>query len=116
MNEYSGLTMLLEQYGLIGVAIGAAAFLAIGLFLPVVIKCEYYFGTRCWWWFLVLGIVMCGLSVMCKDVFWSATLAVIGFSSFWTIKEIFDQQERVRKGWFPRNPKRVYPWDKVTAE
>ena len=29
-------------------------------------------------------------------------------SSFWTIKEVFEQEERVKKGWFPKNPKRTY--------
>ena len=35
-----------------------------------------------------------------------ALAGVFAFSSFWTIKELFEQQERVRKGWFPANPKR----------
>ncbi|WP_304479102.1 DUF4491 family protein, partial [uncultured Muribaculum sp.] len=46
-----------------------------------------------------------------SDILGSTILGVVGFSSFWTIKEIFEQQERVRKGWFPRNPNRRYPWD-----
>lgn len=102
----------LEKYHLLGLIIGISTFLVIGVFHPIVIKCEYYFGTRCWWWFLVLGIVCVLLSVLTADVLLSTLLGVIAFSSFWTIKEIFDQQERVRKGWFPRNPRRRYPWDK----
>jgi hypothetical protein len=31
---------------------------------------------------------------------------VTAFSSFWSIIEVFEQRERVRKGWFPENPKR----------
>jgi hypothetical protein len=31
---------------------------------------------------------------------------VFAFSSFWSIKEVREQHERVRKGWFPMNPKR----------
>jgi hypothetical protein len=31
---------------------------------------------------------------------------VVGFSCFWSIHEIIEQRERVRKGWFPRNPRR----------
>ena len=102
----------LEKYHLLGLIIGISTFLIIGVFHPIVIKCEYYFGTRCWWWFLVLGIVCVLLSVRTADVLLSTLLGVIAFSSFWTIKEIFDQQERVHKGWFPRNPRRRYPWDK----
>ena len=40
------------------------------------------------------------------DVLIAALAGVFAFSSFWTIKELFEQQERVRKGWFPANPKR----------
>ena len=29
-----------------------------------------------------------------------------GCSCLWSIKELFEQRERVRKGWFPENPKR----------
>ena len=40
-----------------GILIGICTFLIIGLFHPVVVKAEYYWGTRCWWIFLLLGIV-----------------------------------------------------------
>lgn len=100
------MTEILSQYHLLGLVIGLCTFLIIGLFHPVVIKCEYYFGVRCWWWFLVLGTAMCGLSLMTDDVMLSTLAGVVGFSSFWTIKEIFEQRERVIKGWFPMNPRR----------
>ena len=101
---------LLQEYHLLGLVIGVSTFLIIGVFHPVVIKCEYYFGTRCWWWFLVLGLVGVGLSIWVENVLWSTLLGVFSFSSFWTIKEIFDQKKRVIKGWFPRNPKRKYDY------
>ncbi len=91
-----------------GLAIGLSTFLIIGVFHPIVIKCEYYFGVKCWWWFLLLGIASCGASVCVADVAVSTLLGVVAFSSFWTIKEIFEQRDRVRKGWFPANPKRKY--------
>lgn len=100
------MTSLLQDYHLLGLFIGICTFLIIGLFHPVVIKCEYYFGTRCWWWFLVLGIAGIALSVWINDVVWSSLLGVFAFSSFWTIGEIFEQRKRVERGWFPRNPKR----------
>ncbi len=101
-------TEYLNQYHLLGLATGLGTFLIIGIFHPVVIKSEYYFGTRCWWWFLILGIVMCAVSAIVEDTFLSTIFGVVAFSSFWTIKEIFEQKERVRKGWFPKNPKRTY--------
>lgn len=100
------MTQFLQSCHMLGLAIGLCTFLIIGLFHPVVIKCEYHFGTRCWWVFLLLGIVALAASILIADVFWSAVLGVTAFSSFWTILEIFEQRERVRKGWFPRNPRR----------
>ncbi|MCM1094322.1 MAG: DUF4491 family protein [Lachnospiraceae bacterium] len=111
MNE---LTAILHNYHALGLVIGLSTFLIIGLFHPLVIKGEYYFGTRCRWWFLALGIVCTIASVAVSDILWSTLLGVIGFSSFWSIKEVLEQEERVRKGWFPRNPRRTYPWDTPT--
>lgn len=95
-----------------GLLIGIATFLIIGLFHPVVVKAEYYWGTRCWWLFLLLGVAGVIAALLIADIFWSALCGVFAFSSFWSIKEVFEQEERVQKGWFPRNPKRKYPWDK----
>ena len=100
----------LQDNHLLGLLIGISTFLIIGLFHPLVIKCEYYFGTKCWWWFLILGLIGVGLSIWVENVLWSTILGVFSFSSFWTIKEIFDQKKRVIKGWFPRNPKRKYDY------
>ena len=46
----------LNEYHLAGLFIGICTFLIIGLFHPVVVKAEYYWGTKCWWIFLILGI------------------------------------------------------------
>lgn len=97
---------ILSQLHLLGLAIGICTFLIIGIFHPVTIKCEYYFGTRCWWWFLILGLLGIGGTLMVDDVFWSSLLGVFSFSSFWTIGEIFEQEKRVARGWFPANPNR----------
>ncbi|MGL5681568.1 MAG: DUF4491 family protein [Marinifilaceae bacterium] len=90
-----------------GIVIGISTFLIIGLFHPVVVKAEYYWGVKCWWIFLVLGVASLALSVMVESTLVSSAAGVFGFSSFWTIKELFEQRERVAKGWFPANPKRV---------
>ena len=96
----------LNTYHIGGIVIGICTFLIIGLFHPVVVKAEYYWGTRCWWIFLVLGILGIAGSVWIEDILISSLLGVFSFSSFWTIKELFEQRERVLKGWFPMNPKR----------
>ncbi|HPG55030.1 MAG: DUF4491 family protein [Paludibacteraceae bacterium] len=90
----------------IGLAIGICTFLIIGLFHPIVIKFEYYFGVKIWWVFLLCGILFTVLSLFLSSTFWSVLAGVFAFSSFWSIKEIFEQRERVRKGWFPKNEKR----------
>ncbi len=89
-----------------GVVIGLIAFLIIGIFHPIVIKGEYYFGARIWPIFLVAGLVLLGLSLLVANPIGSATLGVIGFSCLWSIKELKEQSERVKKGWFPENPNR----------
>ena len=89
-----------------GILIGICTFLIIGLFHPIVVKAEYYWGTRCWWIFLLLGIAGLIGSVLVSQILLSTLLGVFSFSSFWTIKEVFEQGERVLKGWFPMNPKR----------
>ena len=87
-----------------GLIVGLATFLVIGIFHPVVIKAEYYFGVKCWWWFLVAGIIFCALSVVVENMIASTILGVTAFSSFWSILELKEQRERVRKGWFPKGP------------
>ena len=95
----------------IGILIGAVTFLVIGLFHPLVIKSEYYFGVRCWWVFLLVGILCAALSLYVENIYLSIILGVVSFSSFWSILEVFEQRERVRKGWFPMNPKRKEDYD-----
>jgi hypothetical protein len=89
-----------------GIIIGLSTFLIIGIFHPVVIKSEYYFGKKCWWIFLALGIAGLVLSYIIANEIISAILGVFGFSCLWSIHEIFEQEKRVKKGWFPKNPKK----------
>ncbi len=89
-----------------GIVIAVACFAGIGIFHPIVIKAEYYFSKRCWPVFLVLAIVFLGASTMTRNVVISAVLGSLGCSCCWSIKELYDQEKRVERGWFPRNPKR----------
>lgn len=93
-----------------GLLVGFFTFVLIGLFHVVVIKGEYYFSKRIWPLFLIAGLVLLGWSVFVVDILWSSLIAVAGISFLWSIGEIIQQEERVRKGWFPKNPKRQYPW------
>ena len=89
---------------LTGVIIGLATFLIIGAFHPVVIKTEYYFGVRPWWVFLIVGIGCIVGALFIKSLLLSAIVGVTGFSALWSILELFEQRERVNKGWFPEGP------------
>ena len=82
------------------------SFLSIGVFHPIVIKAEYHFSKSCWPVFLIAGIILMIISAMIENVVLSSALAVVGMSSWWSILELFHQEKRVQKGWFPANPKR----------
>lgn len=87
-----------------GLIIGVVSFLTIGLFHPIVIKAEYHFGVKCWWVFLIVGLGATAGSMAVDDYILSTVLGVFAFSCFWSILELFEQRERVRKGWFPKKP------------
>ena len=84
-----------------GILVGAAVFLCIGICHPLVIKMEYRWGKQSWWVWLVAGLAFCVLS---------NTLSIIiggfAFCCMWGIGEMFMQEKRVLRGWFPENPKR----------
>lgn len=88
------------------VLIGLASFMIIGIFHPVVIKAEYYFSKKIWPVFLVAGIVCVGTALCVRQYAVSAILSVLGFTCWWSIKELFEQEKRVARGLFPKNPKR----------
>lgn len=89
-----------------GIIIALCTFLIIGLFHPIVIKTEYYTGTRLWWLFLLAGIAAMTTALFVANVMLSSILGVFGASSLWAIGELFEQRRRVLRGWFPKNPKR----------
>lgn len=89
-----------------GLIIGLATFVIIGVFHPIVIKAEYYIGKKIWPLFLVVGLILIVLSLFIENITLSSIVGVTGFSSLWSINEIIEQEERVKKGWFPYNPKK----------
>ena len=95
-----------------GLLIGLATFLCIGVFHPIVIKAEYHFGKQCWPAFLLAGIAFLIASLLIRNDYLSIILGVIAFSCFWSILEVRQQHERVRKGWFPMNPKHKGEYEK----
>lgn len=90
----------------VGLIIGISTFLIIGLFHPIVIKLEYHVGVKCWIIFPIVGTAALVASLLIDNVIASSLLGVLAFSSYWSILEMFEQEKRVKKGWFPKNPKR----------
>ena len=83
-----------------GIIIAVSTFFIIGIFHPIVIKVEYYWGTRQWWVFLILGIAAILVALMVANVIF-----------LWSIGELFEQKKRVERGWFPMNPKRKHAYN-----
>ncbi len=89
----------------LGLLVGLATMGIIGVFHPIVIKFEYHLGKRFWPVFLVLGILCLGGSVLVSHQTVSALMGILGFTFFWSIRELFEQEKRVKEGRFPRRPR-----------
>lgn len=85
-----------------GIIIGGSVFLMIGIFHPIVIKAEYYYGIKCWPIFALVGLLTLIGSILISSTVWSVLLGSFAFSCFWSILELFEQKKRVEKGWFPK--------------
>ena len=93
-----------------GIIIAVATFLTIGIWLPIVIKTEYYWGTRPWIVYLVIGVACIVGALFIESTLLSAVVGVFGASALWGIGELFHQKKRVEKGWFPMNPNRKHEY------
>ena len=89
-----------------GIIIAVCTFVTIGIWHPIVIKTEYYFGTRAWVVYLVIGLAAVVAALFIENTLVSAVVGVFGASALWGIGELFEQRKRVERGWFPKNPKR----------
>ena len=92
------MTEFLNSHGLLGIAIGLCTFLIIGLFHPLVIKGEYYLGQKSNWIFAIGGVACTVATIL--------STRVTPCSCFWSILEVREQRERVRKGWYPKRTRR----------
>ncbi|HBN46154.1 MAG TPA: DUF4491 domain-containing protein [Prevotella sp.] len=99
-----------------GLIIAVCTFLIIGFCHPLVIKAEYYYGTRPWVVFLVVGVACVIASLLIEQTVASALIGVLGASLLWSIGELFSQKKRVEKGWFPMNPKRKNEYQKIDQD
>ena len=91
-----------------GIIIAASTFLAIGIWHPIVIKTEYYWGTRPWIIYLIVGLACVAGALFIENAILSSVVGVFGASALWGIGELFEQKKRVERGWFPKNLNRKY--------
>ncbi|WP_125152694.1 DUF4491 family protein [Clostridium rectalis] len=89
-----------------GIIMGLFFLFLTGIGHVIVIKGEYYFGTKIWPLFLFIGILCIIISLRTKSTILSGILGINAFVFLWAILELFQQKNRVKKGWFPKNNKR----------
>lgn len=76
-----------------GILIGLFSFAVIGIFHPIVIKCEYYFTSRVWPVFLATGLLFLTISLLTDAVVVSSCFGVAGFACLWSIGELREQAQ-----------------------
>lgn len=99
-----------------GILVGAAVFIIIGICHPLVIKMEYHWGKGSWWVLFIIGLSFCILSLFLDNTVLSTISGAAAFSFFWGIRELFSQEKRVLRGWFPENPRRHEYYEKRRNE
>ncbi len=99
-----------------GILIGACVFLSIGICHPAVIKMEYKWGKNSWWIWLVAGLALSAVSLLIENDTASIIIGGFAFCCLWGIHEMFLQEKRVLRGWFPENPERHDYYEKRRKE
>lgn len=99
-----------------GILIGACVFLSIGICHPAVIKMEYKWGKNSWWVWLVAGLALSAVSLLIENDTASIIIGGFAFCCLWGIHEMFLQEKRVLRGWFPENPERHDYYEKRRKE
>ena len=89
-----------------GLELGAIMILVIALGHVIVVKWEYYWGSKTWPVMFVIGLLLVIGSIFTGSMFLSGILGILGAILLWSVYELFKQKKRVEMGLFPRNPKR----------
>ena len=100
------MNLIIGNLNLTGLLIGASAFVIIAFARYITIKAEYYFTKKFWIAFLIIGILAIIASLLEHSFIISSVLSILAFNFLWGIGEIIEQEKRVEKGWFPKNPRR----------
>jgi hypothetical protein len=89
-----------------GLYAGLFMLFSIGSGFFWVIRVEYHLGAGVWKAVLALGLILVALSAFMPSFTASAALGIFGGSVVWGATELPSQEDRVRRGLFPANPKR----------
>ncbi len=89
----------------VGLGLGIATLLIIGLGFVWVIRSEYYLGYL--WWPFIMGLgILVVIGSLFVPWFWvSALMGISGASIIWGSTELKEQAVRAELGWYPFNPK-----------
>lgn len=88
-----------------GVILAVVTFSTIGLGHVFVRRINYRFGVKPAPPVFLAGMVLLYLSLFVGDLF-SAVLGISGMSVIWDGLELYRQENRIRHGFAPENPKR----------
>jgi len=90
-----------------GLGLGLYMLFVIGFGFFWVIKLEYHLGAGTWKAVLAVGLLICLLSLFMPSFTSSALVGIFGGSVVWGATELPGQEERVKRGLFPANPRRM---------
>ena len=82
----------------VGLVLAVLTLGTIGLGHVVVRKLNYRYGTKPAPFFLVLGLLLLGLSLLATDNLASAALGIVGMTTLWDAVEFIRQEEHIRSG------------------
>ena len=89
-----------------GIIFAIFTVLAIGIGFVWVIKLEYHVGAHVAKIVALVGIGTIFISLFMPGFWVSAIVGVLGGTIVWGSTELPDQEERVKKGIFPANPRK----------
>ena len=93
-----------------GLIIAISSFFIIGIFHPIVIKAEYYFGTRIWPVFAIFGTVILGIDLLIQNAILQAIFGVLGCTFFGVFTSHFIRKSASSEGGFPNAPRQRRCW------
>ncbi len=88
-----------------GLIAGAALIMIMWIGRTACIRGEYFFTKKLWILFLVIGLASLASALFVDSLIISSVLSIFGFTFLWGIHEIIEQEERVKKGWYPKRKK-----------